>query len=67
MRYFREKSGCVSEIVCFCSIKADTMSNNGLLNQIEQFGREIIPADGHLYLYGREYGTILGLIPTRIC
>ena len=49
---FSGKSGCVSEIVYFCSIKADTMSNKDLLNQIEQLGREIIPADGHLYLYG---------------
>ena len=46
------KSGCISEIVYFCSIKADTMSNKDLLNQIEQLGKEIIPADGHLYLYG---------------
>ena len=28
------------------------MSTNDLLNQIQQLGREIIPADGHLYLYG---------------
>lgn len=28
------------------------MSSNDILNQIQQLGREIIPADGHLYLYG---------------
>jgi len=29
-----------------------TMAANDLLNQIQRLGREIIPADGHLYLYG---------------
>lgn len=28
------------------------MAANDLLNQIQRLGREIIPADGHLYLYG---------------
>lgn len=28
------------------------MSSNDILNQIQKLGREIIPADGHLYLYG---------------
>ena len=28
------------------------MSPNDILNQIQLLGKEIIPADGHLYLYG---------------
>ena len=28
------------------------MSSNDILSQIQQLGREIIPADGHLSLYG---------------
>ena len=28
------------------------MATNDLLRQIQQLGREIIPAGGHLYLYG---------------
>jgi predicted nucleotidyltransferase len=28
------------------------MSLNDILNQTQQLGKEIIPADGHLYLYG---------------
>jgi hypothetical protein len=49
---FSGKCARVSEIVYFCGIKANAMSNIDLLNQIKQLGREIIPADGHLYLYG---------------
>ena len=30
----------------------NTMPTNDLLNQIRHLGKEIIPADGHLYLYG---------------
>jgi hypothetical protein len=52
MRYFREKVAVFQKLCIFAVSKADTMSNKDLLSQIVQLGREIIPADGHLYLYG---------------
>lgn len=36
----------------FLQIKENIMSTNDILSQIQLLGREIIPADGHLYLYG---------------
>lgn len=36
----------------FAVLMKNVMSQDDLLNQIQQLGREIIPADGHLYLYG---------------
>lgn len=36
----------------FAVTKQNIMSANDILMQIQRLGREIIPSDGHLYLYG---------------
>ena len=49
---FREIVVIFGNLCIFAVSKRNTMSSDDILNQIQQLGREIIPADGHLYLYG---------------
>jgi predicted nucleotidyltransferase len=36
----------------FCGIKQKTMSHTDLLHQIRQIGRQVLPEDAHLLIYG---------------